>query len=244
MTYGKGFSRLLSFFYLARPVLISQVPLQSELLMKKLQSLILVLAGLIVFTAGESYAQSAGDGGLTLQVGDRIALRIEGPLTIDDTVIVREGVVIQIPNIGDVSMQGVKRSDVQTHLSREIARYVKEPVVYAVPLVRVSLAGAIARPGFYSVPSDMVLSDILMLAGGPLPNGDVNRSVVMRGNKEVMDKNEVAQALAAGLTLDEFHLTPGDQIVIGERSRGKMDNLLRVGGVVVGIAGVIVALSR
>ncbi len=204
----------------------------------------IVMFSLFSLVATAMSAQTPASGGGVFQVGDRIAVRIEGPLAFSDTVVVREGVVIQIPNIGDISVQGVRRSDVQAHLSSEIAKFVKEPVVIAVALVRVAIVGSVARPGYYSVPSDMVLSDMLMLAGGPLATADVNKSVVKRGSSEVMDKKALSQAFAGGWTLDQMRLASGDQIVIGERGRGGMENFYRVGGLLLGVAGVIVALSR
>lgn len=178
-----------------------------------------------------------------VQVGDRIALRIEGAAAFMDTVVVREGVVIQIPNIGDISVQGVRRADLQSYLAREIAKYVKEPVVHATPLIRIAVVGAVAKPGFYSVPSDILLSDAIMLAGGPGNESDLNRSKLIRNGKEVAGQRTVSQALAAGATLDAFQVTSGDQIVIGEKSRS-FDNIVRIGGAVIGLAGLALALSR
>lgn len=177
-------------------------------------------------------------------VGDRIALKVDGPLVIEDTVIVREGSLIQIPNIGEVSVQGVRRSNVQQYLTEEISKYVKEPVVTAVPLVRIAVIGAVTQPGYYSVRSDMILSDILMRAGGLLPTADINRSSVKRSGKEIMDKKAVTNAFSSHMTFDQLRLAPGDQIIIGDRQPGRMDNVLKFSGLLLGVAGVAVALTR
>lgn len=199
-----------------------------------------VVLGTMAPQAGSQVAtQPSG----VVQVGDRIALRIEGAAAFMDTVVVREGVVIQIPNIGDISVQGVRRADLQAYLAREIAKYVKEPVVHATPLIRIAVVGAVAKPGFYSVPSDLLLSDVVMLAGGPGNESDLNRSKLIRSGKEVAGPKTMSQALAAGATLDVLQVASGDQIVIGEKSKN-FDSIVRIGGAVVGLAGLALALSR
>jgi protein involved in polysaccharide export with SLBB domain len=189
-------------------------------------------------------AQKASEAKDLLQVGDRIALTVEGPAAFSDTVTVREGILIQLPNIGDIKMQGVRRPQVQAFLTKEIAKYIKDPVVHATALVRVAVVGAVARPGYYSVPSDFVLSDVLMQAGGPVAGSDINRSTIQRGGKDLIDKKGVSKALAAGATVNELQLATGDQIIIGEKKRDNLDNLLRVSGLVVGLAGIALAVGR
>jgi protein involved in polysaccharide export with SLBB domain len=215
----------------------------TQLVMRTIRTIAGSVAVLCVIATATG-AQKTADAPDQLQVGDRIALTVEGPAAFSDTVIVREGGVILLPNIGEISIQGVRRSEVQSFLSQEIAKYIKNPVVHATALVRIAVVGAVARPGFYSVPSDFVISDVLMEAGGPIASADVNRSTIQRGTKELIGKKGVSRALAAGTTLSELRLASGDQIVVAERPRGNLDNMLRVSGVLVGLAGVAVALSR
>jgi len=177
-------------------------------------------------------------------VGDRIALVVEGPTMVSDTVVVRDGLVIRLPNMNDISLKGVRRADAQAYLTQEIRKYVKEAVVHATPLVQIAVLGAVGKPGYYAMPSDLVLTDVVMRAGGPAANSDVNRSVIRRGDKELLGKQAVAQALAQGKTLDQLQIEPGDQIVIGEKSSTNFTTLLQVTGAIVGIAGVALAVTR
>jgi polysaccharide export outer membrane protein len=176
-------------------------------------------------------------------VGDRIALTVEGPATFTDTVLVRDGLIISLPNIGDVSLTGVKRANIQTYLTQQIGKYLRDPVVHATALVRISVLGQVGRPGFYSLPSDMLLSDVVMAAGGPTGLADLDRTVVKRGGNEILSREQVASALAAGRTLDELNVAPGDEMVIGQKPGSKFDTALKILGVTVPVLSLLLYLS-
>ena len=166
-------------------------------------------------------------------VGDRIALTVDGPQAIRDTLSVRDGLVLTLPGLGDIHLAGVKRSDIQKYLTQEIGKFIRDPIVHATALVRIAILGQVTKPGFYTVPSDMLLSDVVMSAGGPTPTADLSRSVVKRGSTEVIPKEQVASALASGTTLDQMHLAPGDALVVGEKATSSWDTILKVVGVAV-----------
>lgn len=177
-------------------------------------------------------------------VGDRIALTVEGPQAIaGDTLVVREGLVLNLPTFGDIPLAGVKRSNIQSYLTKQISKYIKDPVVHATPLVRVSILGEVGRPGFYTVPSDMLLSDIVMRAGGPTGNADLGKTVVKRDGKQLLSKEQAQTALANGETLDQLRIAPGDEIVVGQKSTFGFGSILQVLGVAISLAGLLLALS-
>src|SRR3569833_2460599 len=69
-------------------------------------------------------------------VGDRIALTVEGPQAIaGDTLVVREGLLLNLPTFGDFSLTGVKHTNNLTYLTQLISKYIMDPVVHATPLV-------------------------------------------------------------------------------------------------------------
>lgn len=177
-------------------------------------------------------------------VGDRIALTVEGPQVMSDTVVVRDGLVLRLPGLGDISLVGVKRANIQPYLTQQIGKYIKDPVVHATALVRISVLGQVMRPGFYSVPSDILLSDVIMRAGGPTGNADLNRSEVKRGAEDVVPKDSTAAAFASGLTLDQLHMAPGDQLIIGEKPNSSFDTVLKVLGIAVPLATLLLYLGH
>jgi polysaccharide export outer membrane protein len=166
-------------------------------------------------------------------VGDRIALSVEGAQTINDTLTVRDGLTVRLANLGDIALTGVKRTDIQTYLTQQIGKFIRNPVVHATALVRIAVLGQVARPGFYVVPSDILLSDVVMRAGGPAGTADLSRTVVRRGNQDVMKMDEVASALSSGATIDQLRIAPGDEVVVGEKQGSSFDTVLKVLGVAV-----------
>src|SRR5438093_9895859 len=86
------------------------------------------------------------------QPGDRILLRVEGDSALSDTFTVVAGPALRLPDVGEICLAGVRRTDLEAHLTRELGRYIKEPVVQAHALIRVSVVGEVTRPGFYAVP--------------------------------------------------------------------------------------------
>jgi polysaccharide export outer membrane protein len=177
-------------------------------------------------------------------VGDRIALTVEGPTVMSDTVPVRDGLILRLVGLGDISLAGVKRSNIQPYLTQQIGKFIKDPVVHATALVRISVLGQVMRPGFYSVPSDILLSDVIMRAGGPTGNADLNRSEVKRGSEDVVPQDSAAAAFASGLTLDQLHVAPGDQLIIGEKPNSSFDTVLKVLGVTVPLTTLLFYLQH
>jgi len=203
---------------------------------------IAALAGLLLSLSATVRAQEGQPD--DFHVGDRIALTIEGPQIFSDTVVVRDGLILRLPNIGDIPMTGVKRSDVESYLTQQIGKYIRNPVVHATPLVRIAILGQVGRPGFYTMPSDVLLSDVVMRAGGPTGNADLNRTVVKRAGQEVISKEQVASALTAGMTLDQLHIAPGDEMVVGEKPNSVWGTFLTVLGVTVPLVTLLYYLKR
>ena len=200
------------------------------------------LACLTFGLAGAVMAQETQADGF--HVGDRIALTVEGPTVISDTVPVREGLILRLVGLGDISLVGVKRSNIQPYLTQQIGKYIKDPVVHATALVRISVLGQVMRPGFYSVPSDILLSDVIMRAGGPTGNADLNRSTVTRDGTDIVPQDSTAAAFASGLTLDQLGVAPGDQLTIGEKPNSSFDTVLKVLGVVVPLTTLLFYLQH
>lgn len=187
--------------------------------------------------------------------GDRIALTVEGPSlapgatpgganVVSDTVVVREGQILRFPTIGDISLVGVRRPNLEKYLTHQFSKFLRDPVVHATPLVRIAVLGQVGRPGFYSLPSDIPLSDVVMRAGGPTGESDLNKTVVKRATKTVIGKDQVATALTNGSTLDDLQVAPGDEVVIGEKSHVGFNTYLQVLGVGVSVLGLLLAFRR
>lgn len=166
------------------------------------------------------------------QVGDRILLSVEGDSTLSDTFTVVAGPALRLPQIGDISLANVARSGIEPYLTRELGRYINDPVVSAHALIRISVMGEVARPGFYAVPIDLVLPDALMVAGGATQAARLEQLQILRGNSGVWGSAALQTEIARGATLDQLGVRTGDRIVV---PRGRdPESKWRIGAMILG----------
>ena len=135
-----------------------------------------------------------------------------------DTLVVKSGKVIRFPNLGDLSLAGVLRSELADRITAHLATYVKNPVVQVSPLLRIGVIGHVVRQGFYYTSADVLLPDLLMQAGGLAADGDLKQVTIHRGADVIWKARDVQTALSDGLSLDRLHLRAGDQIEVGAAS--------------------------
>lgn len=192
-------------------------------------------------------------------IGDRIAVvvqgaefeRAEGETTaprslerqLTDTFTVHGAYELSLPVVGVLSLRGVLRSELEPMLTREVARFIREPSLSAQALLRVSVQGAVAQPGFYTLPADAALSDALMVAGGPAPGAKLKKLRIERAGKPLWSGDMLQRAVADGRTLVEMNLQAGDQFVLPE-GRGGFENTLRIIGLALTIPVAIYTLNR
>lgn len=153
------------------------------------------------------------------RVGDAIVLNVVNVPQFSDTFPVRAGVVVQLPEVAPIPLSGVLRSELQPHLRRHIGRYVINPTVEAYSLVRVAVAGAVVRPGFYEVRPDAPVSEAVMSAGGLADRGDATKISIRRAGRVVIPDAQLRSAVAMGATLDDLTIRPGDELRVEERPR-------------------------
>lgn len=229
----------------------------SSLRRGRVQALLTLAAVVLTASSGVVQAQGTAPAPEEFHAGDRIALTVEGVsvpgqgapgapsgLVIADTVTVREGQVLRFPTVGDISLVGVRRRNLEPYLTQQFGKFFRNPVVHATPLIRVAVLGQVGRPGFYSVPSDIPVSEVVMRAGGPTSEADLNKTVVKRGTQTVRGKDAVASALAAGSTLDDIGVAPGDEVVVGEKSHFGFQSILSGIGVGVSLLGLLLYATR
>jgi polysaccharide export outer membrane protein len=152
-----------------------------------------------------------------IRTGDRIFLVVEGQAELTDTFNVVGNRSIILPQIGEVPLGGILRSELQTYLTTQLAKYIRNPVVHARSLIRLAILGAVTRPGYYTVPSDLLLTDALMLAGGPSTQAELDKMTVTRGEKTIWSDTHLAQALQDGRTLDQMSIRAGDAIQLPQQ---------------------------
>lgn len=177
-----------------------------------------------------------------IQVGDRIYVEVEGEMEngLVDTFTVRPNRTLDLPNIPPIPMSGLLRSEVGDRVRAEVAKYIRDPVVYVEPLMRVAVLGQVNQPGYYTVPADVPIPDLVMAAGGPTRDAALDKTKVERTGEVIRDRDEMQRALAAGTSLDQLNLHSGDEIVIGEKGSTILKTLSLVGSA----AGAVYFITR
>jgi len=178
-------------------------------------------------------------------VGDRIWMLVEAESALTDTFTVRTGPILSLPLLGDVPLNGVLRSELVDHLTSYISRYIRNPVVTARSLIPLTVVGGVTTPGFYTVPTDGLFTDVLGLAGGPTATAKINEITIERDGEILYDKEFVAQAIVEGRTIDRLSLEAGDQIIVpASTAGGGFLGVLAVVGALIAIPAAIVTITR
>jgi hypothetical protein len=177
--------------------------------------------------------------------GDLLLLTVQGEALLTDTFMVdRSGeLMLPTPVTGPLPMYGVLRSEAPEHVRRFLARYLNSPVVQVRSLVRLSFEGEVVRAGFYAVPADAPLTDVLMAPGGVTAAGDLAKLRISRDGRTLLAGRALRDAFARGRTVDAALLRDGDALSVG-RGRGDLEGKLRFLWVIVSLTGGIYGLTR
>ncbi len=162
--------------------------------------------------------------------GDRILLIVYGDSALTDTFTVRGDRRLSLPQIDDISLQGVLDSELEPFLKKELGRYLKpvppatEIQLTATPLVRLLVQGGIPQPNFYTVPVDLAIPDVIGLAGG---TGGIqtafNKTTVRRAGKVFIDADAFQDAVRQGKTVGDLSLRDGDEIYVPDKVSSTFD---------------------
>lgn len=175
---------------------------------------VLAIVALMAASACALGAQSIPGPANELREGDRIVLRVDGEPQLTDTFTVLRGPALALPIVGNVSLAGVRRDSVEKVLAAAIGKYYRNPSVHAHSLVRIAVLGEVARPGFYALPTDLRIPDVIMAAGGPTPSAQIDRIKITRLGVDLMDPDSTQSAVAHGETLAQIDVRSEDQFVV------------------------------
>ncbi len=153
--------------------------------------------------------------------GDRILLLVDGDSALSDTFTVRGDRILPLPNIPDLSLQGVLDSELEPYLTKELLKYIKSVSLTATPLVRISLLG-FPQGNFFTVPVDQSITDVIAAAGGWGSPTQVapEKAVVRRAGRVIMDAKATSEAIRMGKTVGDMALRDGDELYLPDRASG------------------------
>ncbi len=182
--------------------------------------------------------------------GDRIVLSVryqpgivETLGALADTLTVMAGPMVQLPDIGDVGLRGVLASEIQPRMQEAVATLIRDPVVSARAMIQVAVSGEVGQPGFYFVTADALVSDIIMMAGGPNENADLDDVRIERGPWRPDAPEQRLDGISVdAMSVNRLGLRGGDQIVL-EGSGISFGQILQWTSIVAGAAASIVILT-
>ena len=122
-----------------------------------------------------------------------------------------DGVVV-LPLLGRKQVVGVSPDDLREQLTQEYDQYLVNPSVNVTLLRRVTVMGEVRVPGLYPVDATVSVAQLIALAQGVTPDGDVNRITLVRSGQTIRAD------LAGTMAITEAGIRSGDQLLVGKRS--------------------------
>jgi protein involved in polysaccharide export with SLBB domain len=177
------------------------------------------------------------------QEGDRIVVMLHTSAAVQEseTLTVRAGKVIQMPQMDDLKLEGVLRSELTDRFVKYLAKYLQDPEARTTPLMRLSVMGSVGRPGYLDTSADLLLSEVIMRAGGPTSDADLTKVVIRRGPTVIWSEQDTRTALTDNLSLDRLHLRAGDEIEVGAKRHIQWFNVISLS---LGLISLAVTLIR
>ncbi len=166
--------------------------------------------------AAESIRTRLADG--DMRVGDRLRLVVEGQTALSDTFAVTEGPALVLPTVGRVDLKGVLRSELEPRIAAQVQTVYRDAVVHVRPLIRIAVTGGVGRAGFYAVPGEALVADVISEAGGVSPDAQLNQVYVQRGQETLVPADTVRLAMRTPRTIESLGLEDGDRVVVPVRS--------------------------
>ncbi len=155
-------------------------------------------------------------GGMILRPGDVLSISVQGEPQLTGQVHIRPDGLIVLPLLGTVQAAGLTVTELADNLTEDLKQYVRTPIVSViqiggVPRV-VSVLGAVHAPGTYDVRQYERLLALLAAAGGPTPDADMSRAVLIRDGERALIVKEVVEG--EPVIPEDIALQAGDAIVI------------------------------
>ncbi len=149
--------------------------------------------------------------------GDQLQIRGWGQVDINVRTTVDRNGSIYIPKVGEVTVTGIKYSELTPYLkgviSRNFRNFDLNVSMGRLRSIQVLIVGQARRPGSYTVSSLSTLVNALFYSGGPLNTGSM-RHIQLRRNDKVVVEFDLYDLLLNGDKSKDATLLPGDVIFI------------------------------
>lgn len=161
------------------------------------------------------------------EAGDIITLTVAGQTALTGDFTVSPGALLILPDVGEVSLRGVLRSELRERLTEHLSGYLVEPRVFVQTKVSVQIWGDVGSPGFYTVAAESRLTEVLAGAGQPNATAKLDKMKIKRMDETIWDGDELELAIIQGRTLDQLNLRAGDTIEVPGQGTRNWGDIIR-----------------
>ncbi len=181
-------------------------------------ALLAVIVGILAFAPPGALAQeqpplvSGGGASYALRPGDIIRINVWGREELSGQFQVDEEGKIQYPLLGEIDARSLTVAEVRDRIRSGLADLFTTPFVTITPLFRIAVLGEVRNPGLYTVDPTLSVLDLVAMAGGNTPSGNLNRIRVLRASGETQLSFE--EATLRGRTLQDVGVRSGDQVMV------------------------------
>ena len=171
-----------------------------------------------------------------LRPGDAIQVSFSREPGLNGQFAIDETGAVSLPLIGDMVATDLPAGEFKSILEDEYAARTRNQSVQVVYLRRIRVLGEVRSPGIYHADPTMALDDIVALAGGAEPDGNLTKVSLVRDGVEVEANLDLRQGAAVDLH-------SGDQIFVPKTSWFSRNAAVLIGATISAI-GVIVAFAN
>ncbi len=174
---------------------------------------------LLLFPTPPAFAQdqdTTGSGpSYQLRPGDVLVITVWGQEAYSGEFKVDETGRIPYPVLGEIDTQNKNMTQIREEIRAGLQRIFNDPFVTVNPQFSIAVLGEVRNPGLFPVDPTLTVLDIVAMAGGPGPNGNINKIQLLRGG-QTLDLRFERDRVGA-LTLQQVGLRSGDQIMVSRR---------------------------
>lgn len=147
-----------------------------------------------------------------IRPGDVVTLSVSGEekWTGEFTVTPRQ--TLELEDIDPIPLTGVLYAEAEETVARALSRYLREPRVRLDVLKRIAVLGQVGSPGFYNVKGSALVSDVIMMAGGPGGNAKVEKLQIRRDGDRIPESE--ARVAFQSRSLDQLGVVSGDELFV------------------------------
>ncbi len=176
---------------------------------------LLFLAVTAVPTAAQEQNTTESAASYQLRPGDVLQIEVWGQAEYSGSFKVDETGRILYPVVGEIDTRGKAMAQIREEIRTALSQIFNAPFVTVTPQFSIAVLGEVRNPGLFPVDPTQTVLDIVAMAGGPSPNGNINKIRLLRGGQSLdlrLERDRVG-----ALTLQEVGLRSGDQIMVARR---------------------------